>query len=526
MSFRSHSQLANFLVNFFEGERNFAQGGEGNKITVNPLVSEVASWYEKLRTAMDYRAEEVILRAAIERILKRRLFLGGTGQTIAEPLIRELVWARYFSTGRISEATIKKVAGKIDLYLRLREKIFSAHKKPHKDIDEWISQLMSSDLEQILNPNTEEDMMRNFMFQVLKEKIEILDDTRETRDAQVFLAVSRAFAKDDKTFLRFHLFKQFFGELKEENLETVALGFLDYYKETTRQLNYRLRERIYTYVKSQTPPFLILRDIFMVYRGNIRSLLASREHLKEVVFRACEARYAGIAENVRRALIRSIIFILLTKAVLALAIEGTYETLVSGQIFWSSMALNISIPPLLMIIAAFFIRTPGRDNSERIFSRIESLLFDSPPELSYPLRLKLAPDKTKPLQNAAFTLLWLSAFVLSFGFIFFILARLNFNILTQGVFVFFLAVVSFLSYRISQTAHTYTVEERSGLITPVVDFLFIPIVRVGRHLTEGITQFDIILFIFDFVIETPFKGLFAFFEQWFFFLQRKREELG
>src|SRR5574338_1200327 len=45
------------------------------KITVNRFVSEIANWYEKLRNAMDYRDEEVVLRASIERILKRRLGL-------------------------------------------------------------------------------------------------------------------------------------------------------------------------------------------------------------------------------------------------------------------------------------------------------------------------------------------------------------------------------------------------------------------------------------------------------------------
>ena len=67
-------------------------------ISVNPLVAELASWYEKLRTAMDYRADEVLLRSAIERILKRRLMMGGNGKSVAAPLIRELVWPGIFQT--------------------------------------------------------------------------------------------------------------------------------------------------------------------------------------------------------------------------------------------------------------------------------------------------------------------------------------------------------------------------------------------------------------------------------------------
>jgi hypothetical protein len=53
-----------------------------------------------------------------------------------------------------------------------------------------------------------------------------------------------------------------------------------------------------------------------------------------------------------------------------------------------------------------------------------------------------------------------------------------------------------------------------------------PVVRVGRNLTEEIGKFNLLIIVVDFVIETPFKVLFAFFEQWFHFLHSKREELG
>ncbi len=76
------------------------------------------------------------------------------------------------------------------------------------------------------------------------------------------------------------------------------------------------------------------------------------------------------------------------------------------------------------------------------------------------------------------------------------------------------------------TAHEYSVENRQGLLTPVVDFFFMPIARVGQYLSTGFSQINIFLFILDFIIETPYKGLVAFFDQWFFFLHSKREEIG
>jgi hypothetical protein len=53
-----------------------------------------------------------------------------------------------------------------------------------------------------------------------------------------------------------------------------------------------------------------------------------------------------------------------------------------------------------------------------------------------------------------------------------------------------------------------------------------PIIRVGRRFSEGLVQINILIYLFDYLIETPFKEIFGFLEQWFFFLQTKREELG
>src|SRR3989338_994383 len=100
------SHLANALLTALE---KHTKEVHDKKITVNPVVAKFAAWYEKLRNAMDYREEEVILRAAIERNLKRRILLGGTGKTIAEPLLRELVWARYFPNESLSESLTIKV---------------------------------------------------------------------------------------------------------------------------------------------------------------------------------------------------------------------------------------------------------------------------------------------------------------------------------------------------------------------------------------------------------------------------------
>lgn len=496
------------------------------KITVNPVVSKFASWYEKLRNAMEYRDEEVILRATIERILHRRLLLGGNAKTTAEPLVRELVWARYMPDNSVAESMIGKVEEIIDIYLELRFKILQKHRMPEYTINEWIYHLMSSHIEHTLNPNQEKETMSNFMFQVVKEDVLIGDDSEETRDAQVYISVRRSFAKDDVAFLRYHLFLLYFGKLDRLKVDEVADNFLKGYQEIVKQLNYPIQPRIYNYVKNRTAAFLILEDVLRMHSDDMMNLLSDDQAFTQIVYASCETRYRGIGDKVQRAIIRSVVFILLTKVAIAFLVEGTYDRIFLGSIQWGTLAISIVIPPCLMVIVGIFIRPPGLDNSKRILSYIYAILYSEKPELGEKLTIRKTPHRIKPFLNLMFNLLWFSAFILSFGIVFYALNRMHFHFISQLVFIFFLAIVSFLSYRISLLATLYSVGDKQGLVTPLVDFLFMPIVRVGRKITQGWAQINFVLFLFDFFIETPFKGLFAFSEQWFHFLHEKREELG
>lgn len=495
-------------------------------ISVNPLVAELATWYEKFRTAIDYREDEVILRSAIERILKRRLILGGSGESVAAPLIRELIWARYFPDASVPESTVVKVASTIDLFLLFEKKVNDKHRLNKGMVNEWIIQLLSSEIEDILKPGNEKDLMSNFIYQIFRNRITISDDSDETKDIQTFIAVRRAFANDDLALIRYRLFKQYFGKLSLHNLEKVSDGFDRAKKKFEEQLQFPAKDKIYTYIKNQTIPFLILEDVFKKHKGRVSQLILDEDLLGSEVLNACNSRYKTISQKVRRAIIRSVIFIFFTKAVFALFVEGSFERLLYGRTIWSSLVINTLTPPVLMVLVGFLIQTPNRENSFRILRKINTILYDDPPLLDSTLVVRKKPSKTDPILWSLFILLWLTTFALSFGAIVFILTKFSVNPLSQAVFIFFLAIVSFVSFRINRTAHMYIIKTRKDNLSSLMfDFFFMPFIQVGRKLTQAVSQINILLFIFDFIIETPFKGIFAFFEQWLLFLRTQREKL-
>jgi len=518
----SFSRLAGALLKAFEPK---TAADTGNKISVNILVSKVASYYEKLRTAMDYGGEETILRRTIERILKRLLFLDAVPTSVAEDLVHELIWAGYFADATVPESIVAEVASSITLYLRLKDDILAKKLLPKVDIYSYIVQLLSCDIDTILLPNFEKEAMCNFMFQVFKDSVEILDDSKQTTDVQVFIAVRKNFARDDLAFLRYKLFTQIFGRLTESNFAEVTRGFADGYNEIEGQLRYPRKDRIFNHIKKKTPPFLILYDLLMQEKSAIRTLVKNQGQFRERIFAICELRYRSIGKKIRTAIIRSFVFILFTKAFVALFVEGTFERLIYGQIQWTSIGLNTIVPPLLMIASGLLIKMPNTQNSQRIYLDIHELLFKENPKIVPTLRLKLKKDSGHAVKDGIFSVLWLLSICLVFGLIVWALSLLHFNPLSQIIFLFFVAIISFLAYRINQTAHIYTVLSKTSLLGPLFDFFFVPVVRVGRRLTEGFAQINFILIIIDFLIEAPFKGLVGFFEQWFLFLANKREEL-
>lgn len=519
---RTLNRYSTYLVNQFDKE--LATSSE-TTVMVNPVVSEVATWYEKIRNAMDYREDDVILRAAIERILRRRLLLGGNGDSVAEPLVRELVWARYFPDASVPESLIDKVSSTIDLYFSLEQTIKSKHKVNRQKLNDFILNILSAEIENILSPSKDKEVMINFLFQIFRDKVTIIDDDEETRDAQIFIAVRRTFGKQDLPLLKYHLFKQLFGSVTEETKDTIAENFLKGYKKIEYHLSYPLASQIYTFIKKETIPFFILSDVLKKNRGENQTLVENQEKFKLSIINECTAQYKKIHAKVQTAIVRGVIFILVTKAIFALAVEGTFEKYFYGEIFWNSIFLNTAFPPVLMVLAGLLISTPNKENSEKIYERIENILFHNHKLTSKVFRRH--SKKGNSVMYSLFMLLWFMGLLLFISVVNYILNYLGFTIISRVIFIFFLAIVSFISYRIHQTAHMYTInDDKQSLPSVLFDFLFMPFIHLGRQLTENISKINIILFFFDMFIETPFKVIFGFFEQWFLFLRTQREKLG
>lgn len=519
------SRPVEVLISAFEWKSVGVAGAA--RLTVSRTVSVLAVFYEKVRNAVEFRAEHLVRRAAIERILKRRILLGGGSGAVAESLVLELLWARYIEAGIVDQAKISQIQAIIDRILVVKNASFRGTAKYDGLTWDDVLGLASAEIEETLVSPVRREALNAFFYEAVRSKIHLSDLSAEHTNMQAFIAVERAFSQSDDALISYHLLKiadpNWFTSPADAQVKLPL--FLKEFQAVKLGLSDPIGEPLFRYVRRQTPAFLLLRDLFLELGEKVRATVTDETLLQQKLAEIAARKYEETGGKVRRAVVRSFIYIFLTKMVFALALEAPYDLYVAKHITPLPLVINLFFPPVLMVFVAGFISVPGSENTQRLIERITKILyhFDSLKSESDTFTSK--EPVRRPILTAIFTLFYLVTFGLTFGIIHLVLGKLQFNWISQIIFIFFVALVSFFSYRIRQSAKEYEMVERQGVLEPVMDFLFLPILRAGQFLTREISKLNLLIFLFDFILEAPLKVIFEVAEEWIRFVRTKKEEI-
>lgn len=520
------SPLVDALIAAFE--QKTVSTKESQHFSVSRTVSTLARIYEKARNAVEFRAEHLVRRAAIERILKRRVMLGGSTTNIAENLVLELLWAKYVDSSLIDDTKVTEIHSIIKRYLLLKEHFFNANNKSGGVSWDTVLGLVSSEIEDTIVPAAKREALTNFVYHVMRPKIFIPGADERFINMQTYIAVERAYAQSDGPMITYGLLKliepDWFG-LDPAKTADVAPNLLINIRLVEESLRDPIGEPLMHYVRTHTPPFLLIRDFFFENGDKSREIIEHKETLELKLSEIASKRYQEIGAKVRRGVVRSIIYIFCTKMIFALALEAPFDLFISHKLEYLALTVNTLFPPVLLYLVAGFTSVPGADNTHRLITRIKKIFYEFD-ELEKETDV-FTPKKSekRPILTAVFSFFYLVTFLISFGLISFILTRLHFNIASQIIFVFFVTLVSFFAYRIRASAKEYEMIERQGFLAPVVDFFFLPILRVGHLLSREIAKINVLLFFFDFILEAPLKVIFEVVEEWIRFIRTKKDEI-
>ncbi|MFH1621040.1 MAG: hypothetical protein ABIB04_03070 [Patescibacteria group bacterium] len=497
---------------------------EGSRIMVHAAVSRFAVLYEKIRNAVDYKDEHLLRKAAISRILKRQLILESDPEIIAKNLVRELIGACYLPNGELSEDLITKTAITVKKYQTMEKCRLGSG--GHMS---WLLRIVTVEIEDILVDNSRDKALVTFLYERLAGKIKVQEFPMEESDVrlQVYVACSRALIKADDDILGFKLLRAYMSEWMRpddwlDSPKPVAERLIGVERRIRLSLTHPLSQKFFRTVRPWAVALNLLCAAILDKPEEASLLFEKPELLDVMIARMAERNYKQAKAKLRRGAVRAIIYLFLTKMLLALAIEIPVETWLYEEIAVPALVVNLLFPPVLMFFVWLFISVPGKNNTVRLQQNVKKLLSTG----GVPPRDIRLPRKKSWFARVVLKIFYAVMFFLIFGTIGYLLIKFRFTFVSAGIFVFFLCVVSFFAFRLRQNAREYVViEDKDSFRSVLMDFFSLPILRSGQMLSQGISRLNVFLFFFDFILETPYKILLTILEEWFSFLKEKKEEL-
>lgn len=501
------------------------------KIEVDDIVSRLSYIYEKMRNTMDYKEDHLLRRFAIERNIRRRVVLETLQPKVAESLIEELIRSGYLPNNAVPESLIPVVATIIEKYVYLIELVHEnlSQNFDRRGIINWITGIMACEIDLVLVPELKVDALIETLYGIVHDRIKLQGGNLSEREKniQLYITLHKELVKSDNPIISFHLFNLYFPEWSQADkrlVEFVADKIGSIYAGIKGHLDNPVRKKMAQSLKRQIVAFKILRELINRHQDDLSELFAEPETLELEARKVINQYYHNIRRRLRTSSVRAIAYIFITKVALAFVLEYPYELYLVGKVNTLALGINILFPPFLMFLVTLTSRLPGLNNTKIILSDLSTIVYgDAEDNILCNLRVGHQRGKIYHFFEYVFYVL---LYALIFGLIIAGLRQLNFNILSGGLFIFFVTLVSFFGTRIRQLTKEYSVEKkREGLLSFMINFFSLPIVRAGHWLSINMQRINLFAFIMDFVVEAPFKLVVEMIESWMRLLKEKREDI-
>lgn len=555
------------------------------KIESSELAGQMALWYEKVRTAVQYKEEHLLRRTAINRILKRLISIEQRRKKrqITYSFFLELAMAGYIQQNDARDENFVKTEEIIARYLRALSFASKLLRSPAESLEvrRWFISLASEEIEEVLSPQKEKMAFIYAIYETLRPKLKFslervpypLDGSKlggiqnmaeeylgvgslvepfentfssshkkpATNKEKVeleklvnmltYISIFRNLRRSDRTMIRSLIFNIYFPRwtsLKyqdSDEIETTVKKFIKKRDELENIAEHPLMARILFPIKKYMLSASFFYEAIMKNPAEAKAIVNQPFLLHQQIKEECNARYIREKKKLRKRIYRGILYVFLTKMLVALILEVPYEALNgSDSIQYRSLFINLIFPPLLLGAIASSVKYPQDENTKEVIKNTEILVYSSKQEEE--LKNITITDKESAFAERILDLFYIFLF---FGILFTLVRLLNFldfNIVAMLIFIIFTGTVSFFGALIRQSIRDLVIiKDKESLFSLIFDTMLLPFVRLGRLISIKFSQINVLIFILDFLIEAPFKFIIRAFEAWFDFLRRKRDEI-
>ncbi len=507
----------------------FLWGESAEVITVSKTSRTAGAAYERIRNAVDYEEEHLLRRNAIRRIVMRRVqAMDKQHTTRGEALLTELIWAKYLPNKKVPLATIGTIDAILDRYDRLFEAIPSGEEKAA--YEEWLFDVLSTEIEYTVEPPRADEALAGFMFERVKRELVWEADKLEPAEKDMLLygAIYRALLKSNPATLRYRMLTLYFphwAKATKEQVEEVAGRLPALVRAIESHIQHPLADQLYRRLRRYVLVFWVIKDIIKEHPEDAGAIFKDQDKLSKMVKRMAETRYDRFRTRRTRTVARAVLFLFLTKMLLALIIEVPYEYFFLDHLALGALAINILFHPVFLSIIGMTVTIPAKRNTDMLTKLVSHVIADKDPALNIVFKVK--KPWTQGLLGQFFTVIYTLTYLFSYGVIaWFLSSVLSFNVVSVVLFLFFFSLVTFFGIKIRQSVQELLVVERQGsVIGTLFDFFLLPIVRAGRWISLRARKLNVFAFFLDYIAEAPIKLGIEMVESWTAFVKAQKEEL-
>lgn len=494
------------------------QGTEN--IHVDEIASKVATFYDKFRNLIQYREAHLLRKGSVERILRKRILLNTDDGQFAQAFIKDLIRSGYLPNDTLPDSTIPRVQRVIDNLLFFLHYESEHGGEGHRQTSAWLINLFVPALEDELFPVPEGRITAELMYEVMRKrlvlkKIPLNDDEVKT---QLFIATQHAALRLDNDQMEYILLKFLYpnwGRMTDGELRETAprLGALR--KDVQDTLKNRFGRYFLKMCQREKAPFQLVGDLILEDKlldddsdAELRRLYAERAE--------------RVAQQLKKLAFFSVLSFLISKVVVALALEIPFDRLLGYPFSAINTAINILFPPLLMLLIVAFVRPPSDKNFALVTTEVDHIISRDNPRTYVVAAPESARGFTAALVYAAYGI----ALIAVLYVIVKVLLWAAFSPFSIVIFLLFTSMIVATGVKINNRAKEMSLEKRkSTFLGFLADLVIIPFMAIGQWVISGLSHFNVIVIAFDFFIELPLGFFVEFIENFRKFIDAKKEEV-
>ncbi len=489
------------------------------KVNVVGAGGALTAAYEQLRNAAENTEEHLLLQNAIKRFYKQ-IFITRDEELVrasGSELAVELTFAGYVPNDSLTREQLDSISALAIKHYHAYEQLQKRRSVYSDTSFSWVLDTLAVQVEAIVNGHVQDGVFIDFAYSYLESVIPpdtIAGKAGQADDyaAALFGAIHKALLKSDVAVIRTGLLERY----------QVSIDELDNYVAFNQRIDSVIKssmsDKLYRIVDRQGAPLRIIRRM-IEDREDIAELLTKRETFLDAFEKQVNKEYASIGKRINRAIVRSVIFLIITKFLIGIAIEVPYDIWAHGTIIWVPLIINLLFPPLYMIALRLTHTLPGYANTTALIDRVDTMIYGEKTTL---VKKQLAGRRYSPVFSFAYALLSLVVF----GGVTWLLVLLNFSLVHIVIFFVFISAASFLGFRLSRLIRELEiVRGSSNGLTFIRDIIYLPFVVVGQWMSDKYSRVNVVTIVLDMMIELPLKTVLRLIRQWGAFIDDRKDRI-